>query len=256
MPPIVSLLIGVLACSTAVIWIKLSSVDSITLVALRLAIAGAVLLPWAIADWRRRRGEMSWTHLRDAALPGVVFAAHLITWNWGIRQTFAANGTLIVNLNPIVTPVLLMLLAGERVTTREVKATLLAVAGLVILFVNDYRLSGDSFRGDLICFGSMLLMSVYLTLAKRFRHHPTTLLYVTPLYLSAAVVAACATPWAAANGPLDWRYEVIWVLVLAFIPTLLGHSMLNQAMRRLRGQVVSLVNMTQFVFAAVLAWLV
>ena len=39
---------------------------------------------------------------------------------------------------------------------------------------------------------------------------------------------------------------------LAAIPTVCGHSLLNAAMRRIRGQIVSLCNVSQFVFAGVM----
>ncbi len=256
------LLVGVLACSVAVIWIKLSSIDPILLTALRLAIAVTILSPFVYRDWRKHRETLTWGHLRDAAIPGVVFALHIITWNIGIRLTEAANGTLIVNLNPIVTPFLLLAFLGERVTKREVCATLLGVIGLLVLCVADFQLSAETFRGDLICFGSMLLMAVYLTLGRKFRHHPTVLLYVTPLYATASLVAFAAAPFAEPLGlrvtdqPLDWWYEARWLLLLAIVPTIIGHSLINNAMRTLRGQVVSVMNMMQFVIAGVVAWFV
>lgn len=258
----IKLLTGVLACSLAVIWIKLSSLDPILMTALRLVIAVAILSPFVYRDWRKHRADLSWGHLRDAAIPGVMFALHIITWNIGIRLTDAANGTLIVNLNPIVTPFLLLAFLGERVTRREVTATLFGVIGVLVLCVADFQLSAENFQGDLICFGSMLLMAVYLTLGRKFRHHPTTLLYVTPLYATASLIAFAAAPLAEPLGllvttePLDWWYESKWLLLLAIFPTIIGHSLINNAMRTLRGQVVSVMVMMQFVLASIVAWFV
>jgi drug/metabolite transporter (DMT)-like permease len=42
---------------------------------------------------------------------------------------------------------------------------------------------------------------------------------------------------------------------LAVIPTICGHSLLNAAMRRIRGQIVSLCNVSQFVFATIMGFL-
>jgi drug/metabolite transporter (DMT)-like permease len=42
---------------------------------------------------------------------------------------------------------------------------------------------------------------------------------------------------------------------LAAVPTLCGHSLLNAAMRSIRGQIVSLCNVSQFVFATVMGFL-
>jgi drug/metabolite transporter (DMT)-like permease len=42
---------------------------------------------------------------------------------------------------------------------------------------------------------------------------------------------------------------------LAVVPTVCGHSLLNAAMRRIRGQIVSLCNVSQFVFAGFMGYL-
>ena len=47
-----------------------------------------------------------------------------------------------------------------------------------------------------------------------------------------------------------------WALMvgLGVVPTVCGHSLLNAAMRRIRGQIVSLCNVSQFVFAGVMGY--
>lgn len=252
--PLLKLLLGVFACATAVIWIKQSAIDPVLLTVYRLVLGTACFAPWAYADYRKHRQAMSWSHLRDSALPGLVFAAHLVTWIIGARMTLASNGVLIVNLTPIVTPFFLAALMGEHVTRREIIATLVAAMGLFVLFASDYRAGAETLAGDLMCLGSMLLLALYLSLGRKFRHHPTTLLYVTPLYASAALAALAVAPAMADPTPVDWSREWVWLALLTLLPTLTGHSLINNAMRQLRGQVVALVNMTQFIFAGVIAW--
>ncbi|TWT46913.1 EamA-like transporter family protein [Botrimarina hoheduenensis] len=252
--PLMLVLAGVMACSTSVLWIKLSAIDPVLLTALRLGLAAALLTPFALRDARKHWSVLNWTHLRDACIPGAVLAAHFISWIFGARMTLASNGTLIVNLTPLATPFLLAVLSREHVTRREILATAIALMGLAILFVSDYHASAETFLGDWICFGSMLLFAVYLTLGRRFRHHPTHLLFITPLYGAAALTALGCTPLTAGE-PIDWSREWLWVVLLTVVPTLIGHSALLAAIRHLRGQVVSVLNMTQFLFAAVFAWL-
>ncbi|MEM6328941.1 MAG: DMT family transporter [Planctomycetota bacterium] len=256
---ILLLLVGVLACSVSVIFIKQSGVDAVLLSGLRLAVAAAVLAPVCAIDLRRHRAKMTWRHAAWPAVPGLVLAAHFITWIIGARLTPAANSTLIVNIVPVVMPVLLWAFARERLSRAEAAATLIVSAGLAVLFAADFRVSGDHFRGDAVCFGSMLLLAVYLALGRRFRHHPTVWLYLAPLYATAA--AACLVVWAVQSGDpaaawaaINWRAEWPWVIALGLVPTVIGHSLLNNAMRRLRGQTVSLLVMTQFIFAGVIAY--
>ncbi len=250
------LFVGVAACASSVIWIKLCSVDPIQLTGVRLIVASVILSPLAIRDWRRHRDQYNWRHLRDSAIPGVVLVAHFITWIMGARMTLAANGSLLVNLSPIVTPFLLLFVAKERVNRREIYATLFALLGLVILFASDYKLSPEHLAGDTMCLGSMLFGALYLTLGRKFRHHPTNWLYVVPMFatagLLATVIATLFTDW----STLEWRQEAKWIAAIVFFPTIIGHSSIMYSARYIRGQIVSIVNMTQFITASILAWVI
>ncbi|WP_146567033.1 DMT family transporter [Posidoniimonas corsicana] len=249
------LMFGVAACATAVIWIKKSDVDPVLLSGLRLLVAAVALTPLFARDWLRWRAEVTPRHFRDAAIPGVMLALHFITWIIGVRMTSVVNSTLLVNLTPIVMPLMLIRLTGEYPTRRELLATVIAGAGLAILFVADFNASWEHFKGDLVCMGSMLLLALYLTLGRRYRHHPTVWLYLVPLYYTAAALAFALTPLLSEDTSVDWRREWPWVLALGLIPTVLGHSLLNNAMRHFRGQVVGLASMMQFVIAGALGYL-
>jgi drug/metabolite transporter (DMT)-like permease len=108
----------------------------------------------------------------------------------------------------------------------------------------------------LICFGSMLFFALYLTLGRRNRHLPSIWLYVVPLYAVAGalcLLVALTRGGFAVFAQLDER-ELGFVLALAVIPTIIGHSLLNLSLKRLSGATVSVCNLAQFLFAGALAW--
>ena len=249
------LLFGAFACSTAVIFIKLSTVPAVTLSALRCLVAVAILAPLFWRDWRRHRATFGRRELLASVVPGLLLGLHFIAWIVGARLTSSVNASLIVNLIPIVMPFILFLLVRERLTRWELAATVVTLVGLGVLSVADFRLSRDYLVGDLICLVSMVLAALYLALGRRNRALPSLWLYVVPLYLVAGVFCL-GVAFACEEQPLrpypgsEW----LWILALGVIPTVLGHTCLNYAMKHLRGQVVSLVNMSQFVFAGILAY--
>jgi drug/metabolite transporter (DMT)-like permease len=49
--------------------------------------------------------------------------------------------------------------------------------------------------------------------------------------------------------------EIAFIVGLGLIPTVTGHSIMNYSMKHLRGQVVSLANLNQFIFAGIMAWI-
>jgi drug/metabolite transporter (DMT)-like permease len=247
------LLVGVFACSTAAVMIKASTTHPFLLSSVRLLIAAALLTPLFWRDWRKHRAALPAGWMRGTLLPAVALATHFLSWACGARMTLTAQASLIVNLAPVAMPFFLHWLIGERINRREIIGTVLVLVGLAVLNARAAAAGGGDLAGNAVCFGSMLLFAWYLALGRRNRAVPSLWLYVVPVYWQAGLICGVAAlPWASSLGsasPRDWGLLV----ALAVVPTILGHSLLNLAMRTLRGQLVSLCNVGQFVFAGVLA---
>jgi drug/metabolite transporter (DMT)-like permease len=249
------LFLGVFACSTSAIFIRMSMTDPFVLTALRLVFASVLLAPVFFIELHRHGKAFTREHLRRTRAPAIVLALHLIAWTLGARMTVVAQATLIVNLAPVALPFFLLWLAGERINRAEVAGTALAVLGLATLSVKDALMGGGSPAGNAVCLASMLLFALYLALGRRNRDFPSVWLYVIPVYGQAAVVCLLvALPRLRTfevGSPREWAL----MACLAAIPTVCGHSLLNLAMRGIRGQIVSLCNVSQFVFAGIMAYL-
>ena len=248
------LLLSVFAASTAVIMIKASTVHPVLLASFRLFVAAFALLPVFVRDLRRHRDAYTREHLRLSIVPGLVLAVHLITWIVGARMTPTANASLIVNLVPLAMPFFLVWLADEPLTRSEILATFIALSGVVILTASDLSLSTEYFVGDLICFGSMLFYALYMALGRRNRIVPTVWLYLVPLYGVAALVSLVVAIFFVNPIQPYSAEDVALILGLGIVPTVIGHSLLNYAMKHFRGQIVSIVNMGQFVFAGIMGY--
>jgi drug/metabolite transporter (DMT)-like permease len=227
----------------------------VTLACARLLIAVLVLSPLLVRDLRRHRVAPGLGLLRPTLWPGVALGVHLVVWNAGARMTAAANASLVVNMVPLATPLLLWVIARERLNRGEWLGTALGLAGIVLLTGRDYELDRAFFAGDAVCLLAMLLFALYLVLGRK-RQVATLWLYVVPLYAVAAFtcLVACLLVEEPLAG-LDEPREIVMALGLALVPTVLGHSSLNHAMQALRGQVVSVANLCQPLSAALLALL-
>lgn len=248
------LLGGVFACSVSALLIKASSSRADTLSALRLLMAAALLAPVYL---RARKHHQSGAWLADfrlAALPALVLAAHFLTWSWGARHSPVAQASLIVNLAPIAMPFFLHSLIGERVDRREIIGTVLTLAGVLLLTARDAIAAGPAPLGNLVCLGSMLLFTWYLALGRQHRAVPSIWLYIVPVYTVAGLACGVVSLLRGPDPALATSREWLLLAGLAVIPTIVGHTLLNRAMRTLRGQIVSLANLGQFVFAGVLAF--
>jgi drug/metabolite transporter (DMT)-like permease len=249
------LFLGVLACSTSAIFIRLSATDPFVLTAARLSIAVVLLAPVLRVQLRRHGAAFTRDHMRRTRLPALVLALHLMSWSEGARMTAVVQASLIVNLVPIAVPFFLHALAKERINRTEVIGTVLAIAGLVALTLKDALAGRGSPAGNAVCFLSMLLFALYLALGRRNRDCPSVWLYVIPVYGQAALICLVAALPRIHTFALGSGREWSILFALAAIPTVCGHSLLNASMRRIRGQVVSLCNVSQFVFAGLMGYL-
>lgn len=255
------LLFGVYCCSTSIIFIKIGSTNPIALSAYRLILGGLFLVPFAIRPWKKRTvtGRIL---LKQALPPAILLGIHFISWILGGRMTPSANASLVVNMVPAVMPLLLLVVVQEHINKAEAWGTVIALGGVLVLGLADLNLSKEYAMGDLMCFISMLLYAAYLVFARKNRNMSSIYLYVVPVYiigglfclLIAAVLHLFGTE-IAWIGP-DLRMEWISILGLALIPTVFGHSLTNWAMTRIRGQVVVIINLAQFIFAGLMGFLI
>lgn len=259
--PLAALMLGIFGCSTSVIFIKLSHTDPIYLSAWRQILAALFLSPLFFAALRRHP-TWGWRRsFRRTALPAAFLGFHFISWIMGARLTPAANSSLIVNMVPIVMPFMLALLIREHLNRQEITGTVIAMAGVIVLGAADFQYSPEHGLGDLICFASMVLYAAYLAFARKNRDFPEIGLYLVPLYFSGGmiclVLASIGTFAGSGASPLAipfTRLEGVCVLGLALVPTVVGHSLLNNAMKHFRGQTVAILNLSQFMFAGVMGF--
>lgn len=248
------LTLGVFCCSTSVIFIKATSQPALILTAWRLILASLLLTPLMLRAQKTCPDVPLRSRYRAALIPGLMLAAHLATWAVGAKMTPAANATLIANMVPIVMPILLVWVTRERLSRAEAVGTAVALSGFFLLVANDFNISRDYFWGDAVCFGSMLFFAAYLVLARKNRAADQLWLYVVPLY-SIAALTCTVLCFFFANPVRSYSvHDMLMMSALGVIPTVCGHSILNRSMHVLRGQIVSVFTMGQFIFAGTMAW--
>ncbi len=255
------LIFGVYCCSTSIIFIKIGTTHPIALSAYRLLLGGIFLLPLAIRPWKFRK-ERGMTLFRQALPPALLLGIHFITWILGGRMTPSANASLVVNMVPAVMPLLLLIVVKERINAPEALGTVIALGGVIVLGAADFNLSPEYAKGDLVCFVSMLLYASYLIFARKNRNMVSIYLYVVPVYLMGGLFCLLiGLSLQAAGQEITWlgddlRMEMVSIFGLALIPTVLGHSLTNWAMTRIRGQAVVIINLAQFIFAGIMGYVI
>jgi drug/metabolite transporter (DMT)-like permease len=253
---VILLIFGVLCGSTAVIMVKASTEHPFLVSAYRLLIASVCLSPFFFRELRSSTVKYGWRELSWSALPALALAVHLMSWVYGARMTAVANASLIANLTPVAMPFFIWIFYRERVGKIELFGTAFTLVGLVILTSANLRVSQEHFTGDMICFGSMLGFAVYLALGRKNGARLGLWLYMVPLYFFAGIICLICACFVINPIKVYTLDNLLYMLGLGLIPTVFGHTILNYSMKFFRGQVVSVTNLAQPVFAGVLGFLI
>jgi drug/metabolite transporter (DMT)-like permease len=250
------LVFGVFVSATSVIMIKASTISPLLQSSYRLLGAAILLTPFFFRELRARGEAPSFRLALPALLPGFLLGLHFIAWIYGARMTLASNSTVIVNMSPVVMPFFAFFLLRSVPTRREALGTLVAAAGVVLLAVADYRGDPDHFAGDLYCFVALLLFVAYLALGRRNNVSGRLWSFLVPLYYTGGLfcLAVALVLGVDPIGGITW-VDVAMTAGLALGPTIMGHSIMNWAMLRFPPQVVSIVNLGQFIFAGLMGFL-
>jgi drug/metabolite transporter (DMT)-like permease len=226
----------------------------------RMLFATLLALPGAIGLWRRA----GWRALGiDRAVAGpmlvatAMLALHFATWTAGVDLTTVTSAVVLANAHPILVLAVEALVWRQRVHRRQWAGAFVALAGIALLAGLDGRwLGGRAVEGDLLALAGAVTYGVYVLASARVRTQVPTAVQACVLYLGSLAALGLATlalgePWpSVANRPLVWLAFVL----LAVIPTTLGHTMVQSILDRIRPGVISLALLGEPVGASVLAW--
>lgn len=247
------LALGVLSVSWAAILIRLADAPALSVAAWRLLLAGAAALAFALL---RRRAELAALDRRALLLlggAGLALSAHFATWVSSLRLTSVASSVALVTTQPVWVALLSRLLLRERIAPRVAGGIALAVAGGAAMAGGDVALGRAALAGDALALAGAVAAALYFVAGRRVRARLSLGAYVGVVYPAAALgLAALAL---LAGAPLSGFGARTWLALalLAAVPQLVGHSLLNWSLRWLSGTFVAVTILAEPVMSTVLA---
>lgn len=245
--------IGLVAVSFGSIFVRLAGeAPPLVIAAWRLACASLVLLPIAVAQQAFR--GVTRRDVLFSILSGGFLALHFAFWIRSLSATSVASSTVLVSTTPVFVAVGSWLALHERISRRQIAGLLLSIIGSLI--ISRAEAGGAAQFGDLLALGGAVMSAAYLVIGRGVRQRVPLLAYITLMYSSAAVVLLLGC--FLFRQPL-FGYAprtLLYLVLLAVVPQLIGHSSFNALLGRLRASTVSIVLLAEPIGSAILAYLI
>lgn len=254
--PYLGLALGVLAASTAAIWIRLADAPPLVTGAYRLGLASLILTPFAFTVGRQDLQRLKRRDCSLAAVSGFFLGLHFATWITSLDYTSVASSVVLVSTNPLFVGLVSHFFLGERVGRAMWLGIAISVIGGAVIGLGDFDISWRALLGDFLALMGALAGSAYFLLGRRLRSRLSLLTYIFPTYWTAALVllAAAGIAGDALRGYSGPTYGMF--LLLALVPQLMGHSMLNWSLRHLSPALVAVSLLGEPILSTLLACLI
>lgn len=224
------------------------------LAGLCLGVVSFTALRALLRDLDRRKGLLIFAS-------SVLLALHFYGWIASLSLTSVVRATTLVSTSPILAG-LLARFNDDKVSPRLYVGAVVAIGGALVMSLGSSEGGDDpSLIGDALALLGAFTAAGYLAIGRKLEGEVPLGGYLVVVNLGSGLwlsLAALATGAWFTLGQLDtnlWA-EFGWIAVLALVPGVMGHGLLNWSVRLIPVHVVSTLLLLEAVFAPLLAWMV
>ncbi len=264
------LFFGVISISTAAIFIRFAQkeADSLVIAAARMTISAIPLIPIILISHLNDMRRFTRKNLLLSFLSGFLLALHFAAWITSLEYTSIASSVVIVCTTPIWVTLFGAIAYHEKVRRNTIIGILLALVGGVLVALNEncvlnfsglvcgFRASGNNgtqVLGNVLAFIGALMAAGYLIIGKEVRKQVSLVPYAFVVYSSSAVILSLLVVITRTPVKIYQPVTYIFLILLAIIPQLIGHSSLNWALKYLSTTYVSIAQMGEPIGSTILA---
>ncbi len=255
--PLMVLFVGILAVSSASLLIRFAQREapSLVIAAFRMTIAALLVTPFCLGRFLKEIKKANWQTRLLLALSGLFLAFHFASWITSLEYTSVASSVVLVTTAPLWVALLSPLFLKEKITRWILTGLAVSLLGSVVVGISSScalqagRLScadlqnsfhARSLIGNGLALLGAFLSAGYLMVGRKVREHISLSSYIFAVYGVSALVLILLV---AITGQRVSGYSgetYLWLIALALIPQIVGHSSFNWALKYLSAAYVSI----------------
>src|SRR5699024_1412458 len=191
-----------------------------------------------------------------AAISGLFLALHFILWFESLNLTSVASSVVLVTLQPIFAFIGTYFFFGERFSVAATISLIITMFGSVIISWGDFQISGMALVGDILALLGAVTATGYFLIGQQLRRTESLMVYTFIVYGISSFVMFFYNLILHNNffnySPTVWFLFVL----LAIIPTFLGHTLFNCALNLLSTSKISMAMLFEPIGASLLVFVI
>ena len=147
-----ALVIGIFAISTSAILIRWSTSEPLVIGSYRQTFATFLFLPFLLKDKFQELLNLSSRDFFELVIIGILLGAHFGFWISSVKATSVAASVLLGTCHIVYVSIIGWVVFGEKLNSRGIIGTVIALAGIIILFWGDLVVDPGNFKGNFLAF--------------------------------------------------------------------------------------------------------
>jgi len=251
--PYLAVFIGALSVSTSAILVKWANAPAAVTAFYRLFLTVLIMTPFFIKYIPELRmiTKRDWLY---SVISGVLLAFHFIVWFESLNYTSVTSSVVLVTLQPLFAFIGAYIFFKERLTLGAILSGLLAIMGSMIISWGDFQVSGEALFGDILALLACVMVTGYWLFGQDLRKRLSLMTYTYVVYGVSSITLFLYV--IVLQHPLFSYSKTDWTcfFLLAIVPTLLGHSLMNWSVKWVSAATISMSILIEPVGASVLAY--
>ena len=254
--PMLLVVVGIVGCGLAGVFVKLSAAPSAMTAAVRLLWTVLLLSPVTLGS-RSFRQELLSVSKKDAllsALSGLFLAVHFVIWFESLRYTSVAISTTICCTEVVWVTLGFCLILKGSISRKALLAIGVTLLGNVLIAWADLG-TASGLLGDLMSLAAAVLLAAYTIIGRVVRMNVSTTVYTYICYSACALVLVLTCLVQGLDFAGYGYSPYVAGLLLAVFSTILGHSIFNWCLKFFTPSFVSASKLCIPITSAVFAFL-
>lgn len=210
-----------------------------------------IILPLALTIYRKQFKEFSGKTLTITILAGFLLGWHFYFWVASLELTTISASVVLVTTQPVFVAIWARMLLKERIGARGIIAIILAIAGSTLIAGFDFGFKKEYLWGDLLALAGAVMAGTYLFLGRVVRPTVSTFPYIFVVYGISALTLGSILGFTGDLLDVYTSHDYFFFVLLAIIPTLIGHSLYNYTLKHVAAHKVGISIIGEPIFATI-----